>query len=311
RGADVFVHHGSVSREERQAAEERFHHGENASIVCTSTLELGVDIGDLDHVFQITAPSTVSSFLQRLGRTGRRQGQRANTTFYCEDMEVVLQAVAIIELAREKWVESTPRNNRCWPVLVHQLLALTLQFGAASRETCREALKFSPDFAGISRAEFDHLVDHLVKNDFLYLSDGLLCIGDRTERVCGKKNFMELYAVFSSPQLYNVKTEAGHALGSLEQAFVDTLVEEMSSFLLSGRAWTVIHVNHARRTVRVAPAPRGRKPGWGGFSPQMLGFELCQKVEELLKTDREIPYMDAASTRALAEMREEFAPMLN
>ncbi len=311
RGAEVFVHHGSVSREERQAAEERFHHGENASIVCTSTLELGVDVGDLDFVFQINAPSTVSSFLQRLGRTGRRPGQRANTTFFCENVEVVLQAVAIIELAREKWVESTPRNNRCWPVLVHQLLALALQFGAVAREACREALAFSPDFAGISRAEFDHLVDHLVQKDFLYLSDGLLSIGDETERVFGRKNFMELYAVFSSPQLYKVKTGAGHALGSLEQAFVDTLVEEMSSFLLSGRAWTVTRINHVRRTVRVVPAPRGRKPGWGGFAPQILGFELCQKVEALLKTDVEIPYIDASSSRARAEMREDLAPLLN
>ena len=83
RGTDVFVHHSSVSLEERDAAEERFHRGTNASIVCTSTLELGIDVGDLDLVFQANAPSTVSSFLQRMGRTGRRDGQRANTAFFC------------------------------------------------------------------------------------------------------------------------------------------------------------------------------------------------------------------------------------
>lgn len=94
RGIDVFVHHSSVSLKERTAAEERFYRGENASIVCTSTLELGIDVGDLDLVFQANAPSTVSSFLQRLGRTGRRAGQRANTTFFCEDVETVLQAIA-------------------------------------------------------------------------------------------------------------------------------------------------------------------------------------------------------------------------
>ncbi len=69
RGTDVFVHHSSVSFEERAAAEERFHRGTNVSIICTSTLELGIDVGDLDLVFQANAPSTVSSFLQRLGRT--------------------------------------------------------------------------------------------------------------------------------------------------------------------------------------------------------------------------------------------------
>jgi len=90
RGTDVFVHHSSVSFEERAAAEERFHRGTNVSIICTSTLELGIDVGDLDLVFQANAPSTVSSFLQRLGRTGRREGQQANTTFFCENLEVVL-----------------------------------------------------------------------------------------------------------------------------------------------------------------------------------------------------------------------------
>lgn len=91
RGTDVFVHHSSVSLEERTAAEARFHQGRNACIVCTSTLELGIDVGDLDLVFQANAPSTVSAFLQRLGRTGRRSGQRANTTFFCENIETVLQ----------------------------------------------------------------------------------------------------------------------------------------------------------------------------------------------------------------------------
>ena len=84
RGTDVFVHHSSVSLEERRAAEERFHGGTNACIVCTSTLELGIDVGDLDLVFQANAPTTVSSFLQRMGRTGRRSGTTANTTFLCE-----------------------------------------------------------------------------------------------------------------------------------------------------------------------------------------------------------------------------------
>jgi ATP-dependent helicase Lhr and Lhr-like helicase len=121
RGTDVFVHHSSVSLEERTAAEERFQHGTNTSIICTSTLELGIDVGDLDLVFQANAPSTVSSFLQRLGRTGRRANQRANTTFFGENIETLLQAIAIIELARKGWVEPIPTQTRAWAVLVHQL----------------------------------------------------------------------------------------------------------------------------------------------------------------------------------------------
>ncbi len=155
---DVFVHHSSISAEERTTAEERFHRGSNTSIICTSTLELGIDVGDLDLVLQANAPSTVSSFLQRLGRTGRRQGQRANTTFFCEDTETVLQAIALIELAKKGWVESVPTNNRVWSVLVHQILALTLQFGVISAEQCWQQLSVVFDFSGIDRSEFEHLI---------------------------------------------------------------------------------------------------------------------------------------------------------
>ena len=311
RGIDVFVHHSSVSAEERTTAEERFHRGSNTSIVCTSTLELGIDVGDLDLVLQANAPSTVSSFLQRLGRTGRRTGQRANTTFFCEDTETVLQAIALIELAKKGWVESVPTNNRVWSVLVHQILALTLQFGTISAEKCWQQLSVVPDFSGIERSEFEQLIAYMVRENFLYLSKGLFSIGDKTEKTFGRRNFMEIYAVFSSPQLYKVSTETGYIIGSLEQNFVDKLVEEMSSFLLSGKAWVVNYINHEDRTVKVIPAPRGKQPSWGGFIPQLLSFEICQQIKELLIRSDRIPYIDEKSQLSLDEWRQELNPILN
>lgn len=309
-GVDVFVHHSSVSLEERRDAERRFHHGTNVAIVCTSTLELGIDVGDLDLVFQANAPSSVSSFLQRMGRTGRRAGQTANTTFYCENPDEVLQAVAIVELAREGWVESVASQSRCWPVLVHQLLALTLQFGALSAERCWDQISRVPDFGGISRAEFDEVVAHMKARGDLFESGGLLSMGAHAERVYGRKNFAELYAVFSSPVLYRVQTAAGKDLGSLEQNFVDRLVDEMSSFLLGGRAWTVEHVNHVDRVVRVREAPRGQKPSWGGFLPQHLGFHLCQRMRRVLTEEVAYPYVDAGGLASLAARRADLGQLL-
>jgi ATP-dependent Lhr-like helicase len=310
RGTDVFVHHSSVSLEERTAAEARFHRGTNASIVCTSTLELGIDVGDLDLVLQANAPSTVSSFLQRLGRTGRRAGQRANTTFYCEDLEPALQAIAIVELARQGWVESVPTQTRAWPVLVHQLFALTLQFGAISPERCWEQLSVVSDFTGIDQPEFDLLIQHLVQSDYLFMTGGLLSLGHQAERTFGRKNFMELYAVFSSPQLYKVQTQGKYVVGSLEQAFVDKLVPDISTFLLGGRAWVALQINHAERLVEVVAAPRGKKPSWGGFIPQLLGFELCQKIAEILQSQEPIPYADSLTQQALDAARASLLPVL-
>ncbi|HWB79968.1 MAG TPA: DEAD/DEAH box helicase, partial [Nannocystaceae bacterium] len=294
-GVDVFVHHSSVSLEERAAAEEKFHSGSNTCIVCTSTLELGIDIGDLDLVLQANAPSSVSSFLQRMGRTGRREGQVANTTFLCEEVDAALQAIALVELARAGWVEHVPHNGRCWPVLVHQILAMTLQFGAISPERIWEQLRDVSDFSGITREDFDDVVQHMIGETYLFEAGGMLSMGERAERVYGRRNFMEMYAVFSSPVLYRVVTSAGRELGSLEQDFVDRLVDDMSSFLLAGRAWMVERIDHGDRIVFVRDAPRGKRPTWGGFLPQLLSMELCQAIRALLLAETPCPFADEAT----------------
>ena len=203
---EVFVHHGSVSKEERHAAEERFARGTNACIVATSTLELGIDVGGLDLTFQANAPSTVSSFVQRMGRTGRREGTVANMTFLCEDTVSVVQNTALVLLAARGWVERVREETRSWPVLVHQILAMTQEHGGVSAERCWQMLRRVPDFRGISEAEYRDLVEHMKSEGYLFEAGGLLSMGQAAERAFGRRNFLELYAVFSSPVLYKVET---------------------------------------------------------------------------------------------------------
>ena len=303
-GTEVFVHHSSVSQEEREHAEERFHRGSSACIVCTSTLELGIDVGDLDRVFQAEAPSTVGSFLQRMGRTGRREGKAANTTFFCETDEGVLQAIALVELAKARWVESVELSKRVWPVLVHQLLALSLATDGIGPDRAWEHLSRVPDLSGITRAEFDRLVTWMLRDGGLRMASGLLLLGPKAERRFGRRNFMELYAVFSSPKSYGVQLPSGQVLGSLSQGFVDRLVEGVSCFLLGGRPWAVLRVQHSDRCVVVQKAPRGRKPTWGGFLPQFLGFEVCQQIARVLTCDDDYRYLHDSARRTLTEARD-------
>lgn len=310
RGTDVFVHHSSVSLEERRMAEARFQGGGSAAIVCTSTLELGIDVGDLDLVLQANAPGTVSSFLQRMGRTGRRATTTMNTTFLCDDPEAVLQAIALVELAKEGWVERIPPQDRCWPVLVHQLLAMTLAHGGVPRSVAWSKLSRLPDLAGITRAEFDALVGHMLVTGYLFEAGGQLSMGETAEKQYGRKNFLELYAVFSSPQYYRVISPSGADIGSLEQGFVDGLVEEMTSFLLGGRAWLTQAIDHRQRTVTVRPSPRGKKPSWGGFVPKMLGFELCQRIRRVLTDTASYGYLAETAAAAVDMQREEFGELL-
>ena len=309
-GIDVFVHHSAVSREERQLAEERFHHGSDACIVCTSTLELGIDVGDLDRVLQAEAPDTVTSFLQRMGRTGRRPGQASNTTFLCETTEGVLQAIALVELAKAGWVEPVELDRRCWPVLIHQLLAMALAGDGITGDDAWEHLARVPDFQGIHRAEYDRLLAWMVRDGSLRLASGRLVLGPKAERRFGRKNFMELFAVFSSPQTYTVQTASGRPLGSLSQAFVDRLVDGVSSFLLGGRAWAVLQVRHDDRRVVVEAAPRGRQPTWGGFLPQFLGLDLCQRIRSVLLSEARYPYLDDAAWAVLSEQRASMRGMI-
>jgi ATP-dependent helicase Lhr and Lhr-like helicase len=310
-GTAVFVHHSAVSREERALAEERFHHGTDACIVCTSTLELGIDVGDLDRVLQAEAPDTVSSFLQRMGRTGRRAGQTANTTFFCETTEGVLQAVALVELAKAGWVESVEVDSRCWPVLLHQVLAMSLAADGITADEAWAHLSRVPDFAGIHRAEFDRLLNWMLRDGSLRLASGRLVLGPKAERRFGRRNFMELFAVFSSPQSYTVQTASGQELGSLTQEFVDRLVDNVSTFLLAGRSWFVVRVQHDDRRVVVEPAPRGRQPTWGGFLPQFLGYEVCQRIRQVLLDQEPVPYLDLQAAQVLATHRAAMRPVLD
>jgi ATP-dependent Lhr-like helicase len=222
----------------------------------------------------------------------------------------VVQNAALVLLAARGWVESVRVETRCWPVMVHQLLAMTQQFGGISAERCWLMLERVPDFQGISKDEYLELVEHMKREGYLFEAGGLLSMGQKAEKVFGRKNFLELYAVFSTPQLYKVQTESKRDLGSLEQAFVDRLVDEMSTFLLGGRAWLVVTVNHDERLVRVRPAPRGKKPSWGGFIPQFLGFDICQEMKAVLTSDTDYPFLDTTAKTALTEWRGDLGQLL-
>lgn len=309
-GINTFVHHSAVSREEREHAEEQFHRGTDACIVCTSTLELGIDVGDLDLVLQAEAPDSVGSFLQRMGRTGRREGQAANTTFFCESVYGVLQATSLVELAKRGWVEDVPVERRCWPVLIHQLLAMALAESGVSAEDAWEHFMRVPDFQGIERSEYDALTQWMVRDASLREASGRLVLGPKAERLFGRRNFMELYAVFSSPTTYTVQTADGRALGTLSQDFVDRLVDGVSAFLLGGRAWAVIHVRHNDRQVVVHQAPRGKEPTWGGFLPQFLGEGLCRASLDVLRSDDLYPYLDEPAATALGVLRTDLRDIL-
>lgn len=280
RGVDVFVTHSSLSASEREAAERAFEEGQNCVIVATSALELGIDVGDLDHVLQVDCPATVSSFLQRMGRTGRRPGTRPSCTFLATSEDATLQAAALLRLHSQGYVEPAAPSDRAAHVLAHQVLALSIQeYGVPGREWWRW-LDGAASFAGLSAGERAALLQHMIEQDILFVSDARLSLGRRGEKLYAGRNFMELYAVFSTPPVLRV-VHGDREVGTVDAWFVQNDDRRPLAFVLAGRAWQVARVDWNRNTVLVRPAEVGAYPRWMG-QPTLLSRPLCQAMRQVL-----------------------------
>lgn len=307
RGVDVFVHHGAISRADRELAEERFERGSNTAIVATSTMELGIDVGDLDQVLQIDAPSTVAGFLQRIGRTGRRAGTVSNCTLFCTTPEALLHAVALLRLADRGWVEDVVPVRRAWHILAHQVLALTLQEGGVSRHRVLGLVGSATPFHGLGAADVNRLVDTMLSREVLHEGDGLLSLGAKGERIFGRRNFSELYVVFHAPPLLKV-VHGQVEVGTVDSRFVQGHDAEHGPlcFRLAGRPWRVVRTDLDRGVLQVEPAEAGRIPTWlgqGGF----LSFALVQEMKRALREPgAEAAWLAESAAKELQGLRDEY-----
>ena len=306
-----YVHHSSVGRELREEAEQAFTQGgESQCIVCTSTLELGIDVGDLDAVLQLDAPGTVSSFKQRLGRSGRRPGSQAEMDLFCADEMALLRGVALVNLARRGWIEPVSPSGYAVHVLAHQALAQALQFYGVRRDQVREICERARPFSRISLRELQHLLDHLVEAQILASVDGLLVLGDAGEERYGRRNFLALYSVFETPEEIKVLGTDRRVIGTLQTWFVQQVGQEPDFvFLLAGRAWQVRHLDLDQGEMIVAPAARGALPRWGGGGP-LLGREIAEEMRSVLSVDDDYPFLTGRAQERLHAARLQWSDIV-
>ncbi len=302
RGVDVYLSHSSLALSERTAAEKAFEEGTNCVIVATSALELGIDVGDLDHVIQIDAPSSVSSFLQRMGRTGRRAGSTANCTFLATDDDALLRAAAIIDLFRSGFVE--PAGPSTWTphVLAHQAIALAMQEHGSASHGWWNWLEGCAAYRDVSAAERGSIVRHMVENDILVEADARLALGARGERLYGARNFLELYAVFSTPRVLRVM-HGQSEVGVVDASFLQDKEQKVPNFVLAGRAWRIVAVDWKGGTCSVEPAEVGSYPRWFGL-PMSLERSLCQAMRRVLTSKAADPSWSKRAVTALEAQRE-------
>ncbi|MFN9769499.1 MAG: DEAD/DEAH box helicase, partial [Planctomycetota bacterium] len=276
----VFVTHSSLSQEQRQQAEDAFANRDDCVIVATSVLELGVDVGDLDRVIQIDSPSTVASFLQRMGRTGRRSGTTRNCLFLATREETLLQAAGLIELWASGFVEPVQPPTEPYHVLAQQLMALTLQESGIGRQTWLEWVRKVPAFSKMPRETVESVVTWMLEREILFEDQGILGIGRAGEEEYGRRHFMELLSVFLSPPLFAVLH------GRQEIGFVDELTffgkkDGPRVLLLGGRSWLVNHIDWSRKVAYVETTDGSGRSRWKGQG-RGLSFNLCQSMKKLL-----------------------------
>ena len=296
-GVRTFVSHSSLSLSERRQAEQAFGEDGNCVIVATSTLELGIDVGDLDHVIQIDAPTTVSSFLQRMGRTGRRLGSRRNCLFLTTTDEALLIACALVGLWREGFVEPIRPPPEPWHLVAQQAMALVLQeAGRLEFGGCRARLAGA--FPELSQSGIQGLLGFMLESDILVEQDGLLGFGQRGERLYGRRHFLDLLSSFASP----IQVQVRH--GAIELGTVDPLSLQGGDgapciLLLGGRSWRVANVDWSKRLAWVEPSGEQGRARWVASS-RALGSGLCQGVKRMLCNDRaDLPL----SKRAQAQLQ--------
>ncbi len=276
RGVQTVVSHSSLSADERRQSERAFAEAKDTVIVATSTLELGIDIGDLDRVIQIDAPRTVSSFLQRLGRTGRRPGTSRNTLFLATSVDGLLDVAAVLLLWKRGFVEDVVAPPHPRHLAAQQLLALALQEGSFGESDWPRWWGDLP-----LMADGAEVLDYLRDQEFLVEDSGLLMIGPRAEKEFGSRHFMDLLSTFIADLELRV------VAGVREIGFVSPLAiparkdREQRPLVLAGRGWLVQYVDWERFTIWVEEIPTKGDVKWPSGAVTQ-SFEVCQAKREML-----------------------------
>ena len=309
---EFLPHHGSLSRELRENAEERLRGAQPTTVVATTTLEMGIDIGSVDSIAQIGPPNSVASLKQRLGRSGRTTGSPSVIRIYIQEEEIdansaltsqlrlsLVQTVAMIRLLLQGWVEPPPETALHLSTLVQQVLSLIAQHGGVRAVDAHKVLCSTGPFSLVDQRMFAQMLRDLAGHELLTQThDGTIVLDLSGERLV---NHYDFYAAFTS--LDEWRLVAGtRALGTLPVTYpliIDSFV------IFAGRRWRVVAVDEERRIAELKPAPGGRLPWFIGQGALIHDRVRAEMRQVYLDTDSPA-YLDATGRDLLAEARANF-----
>lgn len=299
--SNYFSHHSSVDKEVREYVENfaKNNKRQNFCISCTSTLELGIDIGTVDEVIQIDATSSVASLIQRVGRSGRQDGQSGKLELYATNKWSLLQSLACWLLYEEGFVEPPLKNFRSYDIFLHQALSVTKSTGGIKQAELVRQMKNNFAFSDIETGEMEEIIAHLLAIDMLEQVGQELIIGLEGERVVNGRDF---YSVFKTEDNLKV-VNAGRVIGEIP--FSPQLKED-ENILLAARMWKIKFIDIEAKKVEVMPAKDGKKPVFYG-SGAPVDPKIRQKMIEIVYSDLVCDVLDPSSIEELNEIRKEFS----
>ncbi len=302
------IHHGNLSASYRETAEAEMKDDDSTkTTVTTATLELGIDIGRLERAFQIDAPFTVSSFLQRMGRTGRRDLPPEMWFVMREEMPEpramlpetipwkLIQGIALVQVyLEERWVEPPKTDRLPFSLLYHQTMSTLASCGEMSPAELASRVLTLSSFNRISRDDYKILLRHLIETDHIQQTEnGGLIVGLAGERLTNSYKF---YAVFQENEEYTVRCES-HELGTIVKP-----PPRGEKIAIAGKVWIVEEVDHKHHLVYCEEV-RGKVPAYFGECPGDINTKILLRMKDVLKENKSYPYLMKNACARLEQAR--------
>ena len=310
---EFFPHHANLTREHRIDLEKRLKTRSAVTAVCTSTLELGIDIGAIRCVAQIGAPFSVASLRQRLGRSGRRSGETAVLRMYAIETEPgpdshpldrlyleLIRSIAMVELLIEKWCEPPAPQALHLSTLTHQILSVIAEHGGASAKQLYSTLCVRGPFRQVDSGLFVRLLRQLGKSDVGLIEqspDGVVLLGPQGEQVVEHYSF---FAVFQTPEEFKIINN-GKTLGTLP---VQMILAPDMTIIFSGRRWRITAIHDRDKVIEVVADRAGRPPRFGGGAG-LVHDKVVEKMREVLRGTKMPVYLDRSATQMLENARSQ------
>jgi ATP-dependent Lhr-like helicase len=297
---NYFSHHSSVDKEVREYVEDfaKNNKRQNFLISCTSTLELGIDIGSVDEVVQIDATYSIASLIQRIGRSGRREGEKSYLYLYATDKWSLLQSLACWVLFQEGFIDPPEISIQPYDILAHQALSIVKSTSGISSVDMVSRLGRNHAFSQIASGEIEEITAHLLETGMLELVGRELIIGVDGEFLVNHRDF---FSVFQTEEQFKV-LHAGNSIGEVP---FSAQVREGENILLAARVWKIRYVDEKAKKIEVERAVDGKKPVFSGGGG-VIHSRIREKMMEILFSGNDYQELNDAAREALRELRCEF-----